>query len=103
MPCHSTVVASPRTRRSATTTFVGSPAICLITCAASRGTHARHGGSGGMSEHGADDEPIDTELLARLETALETLPRFTREVFLAHRVDDLSYADIARITGKSAK
>jgi RNA polymerase sigma-70 factor (ECF subfamily) len=56
-----------------------------------------------MSEASAKDDPIDTELLTRLEAALETLPRFTREVFLAHRVDDLSYAEIARVTGSSAK
>lgn len=47
------------------------------------------------------DEPIDTELLARTEAALLTLPRFTRNVFLAHRIDDLSYAEIARRTGTS--
>src|SRR3546814_1021275 len=51
----------------------------------------------------SDSEPIDTELLARAEMALLTLPRFTREVFLAHRIDDLSYADIASITGTSKR
>jgi RNA polymerase sigma factor (sigma-70 family) len=56
-----------------------------------------------MSKDVTDEEPIDTELLARLEAALETLPRFTREVFLAQRVDDLSYAEIAQATGTSVK
>lgn len=56
-----------------------------------------------MPEDVTDEEPIDTELLARLEAALETLPRFTREVFLAQRVDDLSYAEIAQVTGTSVK
>lgn len=56
-----------------------------------------------MPEDATDEEPIDTELLARFEAALETLPRFTREVFLAHRVDDLSYPEIARVTGTSVK
>jgi RNA polymerase sigma-70 factor (ECF subfamily) len=56
-----------------------------------------------MSDTDIDDEPIDTELLARMEAALETLPRFTREVFLAHRIDDLSYPEIAKITGTSVK
>src|SRR3546814_20535677 len=51
----------------------------------------------------SDSEPIDTELLARAEMALLTLPRFTREVLLAHRIDDLSYADIASITGTSKR
>jgi len=39
------------------------------------------------------------EELARMEAALLTLPRLTREVFLAHRIGDLSYAEIADITG----
>ena len=53
-----------------------------------------------MPEDVADEDPIDTELLARLEAALETLPRFTREVFLAQRVDDrLATAEIAQVTG----
>lgn len=43
------------------------------------------------------------EELARMEAALLTLPRLTREVFLAHRIDDLSYAEIAEITGLSAR
>lgn len=56
-----------------------------------------------MSDTNIDDEPVDTELLARMEVALETLPRFTREVFLAHRLHDLSYPEIAKITGASVK
>src|SRR5690606_4096458 len=48
-----------------------------------------------------DSEPIDTELLARLEAAVSTLPRFARDVFLANRIDDLSYAEIGRITRTS--
>lgn len=47
--------------------------------------------------------PVDPELLARVEAALLTLPRFTRDVFLAHRIDEMSYTDIARITGTSVK
>ncbi len=50
-----------------------------------------------------DDEAIDTERLARAEAALQTLPPFTREVFLAHRIDDLSYAEIAENTGTSVR
>jgi DNA-directed RNA polymerase specialized sigma24 family protein len=53
------------------------------------------------SEVASDSEPIDIELLTRTEVALLTLPRFTRNVFLAHRIDDLSYAEIARRTGTS--
>jgi RNA polymerase sigma-70 factor (ECF subfamily) len=49
----------------------------------------------------ATDEPATAEQLARLEAALLTLPRFRREVFLAHRIDNLSYAEIADRTGAS--
>jgi RNA polymerase sigma-70 factor (ECF subfamily) len=55
------------------------------------------------AEDRSNSEPIDTELLARAEAAILTLPRFTREVFLAHRIDDLSYAEIARLTGTSVR
>jgi RNA polymerase sigma factor (sigma-70 family) len=41
------------------------------------------------------------EELEALLAALMTLPRFTREVFLAHRIDDMSYAEIAGRTGVS--
>lgn len=40
---------------------------------------------------------------ARMEAALLVLPRLTCEVFLAHRIDDLSYAEIAEITGLSVR
>ena len=50
-----------------------------------------------------DNELIDTERLARFEAAVLKLPRFTRAIFLAHRIDDLSYAEIARITGTSIR
>uniref|UniRef100_UPI0035C95BAF sigma factor-like helix-turn-helix DNA-binding protein n=1 Tax=uncultured Sphingomonas sp. TaxID=158754 RepID=UPI0035C95BAF len=48
-------------------------------------------------------ETADPELLVLLERAMDALPRRTREVFLANRVDDLSYADIARVTGLSRR
>lgn len=70
---------------------------------------ARQHGMGGDDDGAAatscgsnGDEPT-TELLERMEAALLTLPRFTREVFLAHRVDDLSYVEIAKITGVSVR
>jgi RNA polymerase sigma-70 factor (ECF subfamily) len=49
------------------------------------------------------DEPPDPELLARLEAALQKLPRRRREIFLAVRKGDSSYAEIAERTGLSAK
>lgn len=48
-------------------------------------------------------EAPDPDELARLERAVLSLPRTTREVFLAHRLDDQSYAKIADVTGLSVK
>jgi len=41
----------------------------------------------------------EEEVLARMEAILLRLPRLTAEVFLAHRVDHLTYAQIAEGTG----
>jgi len=41
--------------------------------------------------------------LARIEAALTRLKPKTREIFLAHRLDGMSYAEIAEITGMSIK
>jgi len=41
----------------------------------------------------------DLETIRRLERAMAAIPSGTRQVFLAHRLDDLSYAEIARRTG----
>ena len=43
--------------------------------------------------------PVHPEQLARMERAMLSLPRTTREVFLAHRLDGSSYAEIARARG----
>lgn len=43
------------------------------------------------------------EELAQMQAALLALPRLARQVFLAHRIDDLSYAEIAEITGLSVR
>jgi RNA polymerase sigma-70 factor (ECF subfamily) len=45
----------------------------------------------------------DAELFRRLEEAVAAMPRRQREVFLAHRLDGLSYAEIARRTGLSVR
>lgn len=45
----------------------------------------------------------DPELLNRIEQALTTLPCRDREIFLAHRVDGLSYQEIANRTGLSVR
>ena len=46
-------------------------------------------------------ETVDPEELARLERGLRALPRTTRDIFVARRLDHLSYAEIADITGLS--
>ncbi|MBZ9648098.1 RNA polymerase subunit sigma [Sphingobium sp. 3R8] len=45
----------------------------------------------------------DTERLERLEAALLSMPRLRREIFLAVRLDAMSYADIADMTGLSVR
>jgi len=41
----------------------------------------------------------DPELLKKLERAMLKLPRATREIFLAHRLDNMAYQEIADRTG----
>lgn len=48
------------------------------------------------------DKP-DPELLARINEAVLSLPDIDRQIFLARRLDDLSYEQIARVTGLSVK
>lgn len=43
------------------------------------------------------------DMLRRLEQAMMRLRPKTREIFVAHRVDGLTYAEIARLTGLSVK
>ena len=45
----------------------------------------------------------DAEILRRLERGMRTVPRRTREVFLAHRLDDMTYGEIAERTGLSVR
>jgi hypothetical protein len=44
----------------------------------------------------------DPVTLKRLERAVRKLPRLQREIFLALRLDDLSYDEIAERTGLTA-
>ena len=43
------------------------------------------------------------DMLTRVEAAMLKLPPKTREIFVAHRIDGLSYAEIAERTGLSVK
>ena len=45
----------------------------------------------------------DREFLERLNQAIAALPGRDREIFLAHRVDGLSYQEIADRTGLSVR
>lgn len=45
----------------------------------------------------------DHERLESLEAALLTMPRLRREIFLAVRLDAMSYKDVARLTGLSVR
>lgn len=46
---------------------------------------------------------IDPDLRRKLEDAVTAMPRKQREIFLAHRLDGLSYAEIAKRTGLSVR
>lgn len=45
----------------------------------------------------------DPERLRRLEEAVMQVPRLSRQIFLAARVDDMSMEEIARQTGLSRR
>lgn len=43
--------------------------------------------------------PIDQHMLRKLEAALASMPRKRRQIFLAKRLDNMTYAEIAGVTG----
>ncbi|WP_034159476.1 sigma factor-like helix-turn-helix DNA-binding protein [Sphingomonas sp. ERG5] len=45
----------------------------------------------------------EAEIIERLEAGLQRMPKLRREIFLAIRLDDLSYGEIAERTGLSTK
>jgi RNA polymerase sigma-70 factor (ECF subfamily) len=45
----------------------------------------------------------EAEIIERLEAGPQRMPKLRREIFLAIRLDDLSYAEIAERTGLSVK
>ena len=49
------------------------------------------------------DNLTDPEVIERLEAGLQRLPKLQREIFLAIRLDGLSYAEIAERTGLSVE
>lgn len=47
--------------------------------------------------------PNQQELIRRMEAALDRMPRLTRDIFLAHRIRDMPYREIAERTGLSVR
>ena len=45
----------------------------------------------------------DPDLLRRMEDAMRAMPKMQREIFLAHRLDDMPYDEIARRTGLTVR
>ena len=48
------------------------------------------------------DRP-DSGLLRRLEEAMLNIPKLQREIFMAHRLDNMPYDEIARRTGLTVR
>ncbi len=48
---------------------------------------------------GGPPDPKQEELVERLQAIMLRMPRLTREIFIAHRLDDMPYEEIARRTG----
>jgi RNA polymerase sigma-70 factor (ECF subfamily) len=51
----------------------------------------------------APSNPVPPELIARMEAIVRRMPGRTREIFIAHRVHDLPYDEIARRTGLTVR
>jgi len=80
-----------------------------INVARDRARHERHAPAAGVESDtiAADDSPeqhaSDHEALARARAAILRLPSKCRAVYLMHRIDGLSYPEIARRCGISTK
>lgn len=48
-------------------------------------------------------DPPPQELIDRLDAITRRMPRLTREIFLAHRLDDMPYDEIARRNGLTVR
>lgn len=56
-----------------------------------------------MERKDTDPATPDPEMLRRLEDAMLALPRLTRNIFMAHRLDDMDYGRIAELTGLTTR
>lgn len=45
----------------------------------------------------------DPDFLRRIEEAMLNIPKLQREIFMAHRLDDMSYGEIAHRTGLTVR
>lgn len=72
---------------------------------ASRRMTASHGPADEGALPGIDQQRLleSRDMLTRVEAAMLKLRPKTREIFMAHRIDGLSYAEIAERTGLSVK
>jgi RNA polymerase sigma-70 factor (ECF subfamily) len=67
---------------------------------------ARRSGAAGflfLTRNAAMSNPPDPDLLRRIKAAMMNLPRRQREIFMAHRVHDMSYGEIAERTGLTTR
>jgi RNA polymerase sigma-70 factor (ECF subfamily) len=48
-------------------------------------------------------DPKQQELVERLQAIMLRMPPLTREIFMAHRLDDMTYEEIARRTGLTVR
>ncbi|MEG3147605.1 sigma factor-like helix-turn-helix DNA-binding protein [Sphingomonas sp. RT2P30] len=49
------------------------------------------------------DDLTDAEIIAQLEIGVRRMPKIRREIFLAIRLDEMSYPEIAEQTGLSVR
>lgn len=52
---------------------------------------------------GTPSDSDGQEQIVRIEAIMLRLPRLTREIFMAHRLDDMPYDEIARRTGLTVR
>lgn len=59
---------------------------------------------GSIAPNAITDTPDhDPDLLRRMEEAMVNMPKMQQEIFLAHRLDNMSYGEIAERTGLSVR
>lgn len=87
--------------------LVKSARMLLAEKARADGRHHRSQHESFGDEHGGASDPHDAlearDVLRRAERAISKLSPLTRDIFLMHRFDGLSYPEIARIKGISVK